>query len=147
MTEALTPDSIGPVDIAVVSFEGNQFNGEIAPALAALHDSGTVRILDLTFVSKDEQGDASFTELEDADVADQYEQVKGRTWELLSDEDLDSIAADLAPNSSALIVVWENTWQAPLAAAIRESNGQLAALVRIPRENVLRAFEATKDEE
>lgn len=147
MTEVLSADSIGPVDIAVVVFQGNQFNGEIAPALAALHEDGTVRILDLTFVSKDLQGQTTFVEVEDADVAAQYEHVKGQTFELLSEEDLDQIAGDLDPNSSALVVVWENTWAAPLSAAIRESNGQLAALVRIPRENVLRAFEATRDEE
>ena len=148
MTDTLTPESIGPVDIAIVVFAGNDFNGEIAPALAALHEGGTVRILDLTFVSKDALGNTRFVEVEDADVAAQYEQVKGQTFELLNDEDMDKIADDLDPDSSALVVVWENTWAAPLTAAIRESHGQLAALVRIPRENVLRAFDAaTNDKE
>ena len=146
MTETLTPETIGPVDIAVVVFPGNRFNGEIAPALAALHDWGTVRILDLTFVSKDAVGHTTYVEVEDADVSEQYAQVKGHTFDLLSDEDLEKIGDDLDPESSALVVVWENSWAAPLTAAIRESHGQLAALVRIPRENVLRAFDATTND-
>ena len=110
MTETLTPDTIGPVDIAVVVFPGNRFNGEIAPALAALHDWGTVRILDLTFVSKDAAGHTTYVEVEDADVSEQYAQVKGHTFDLLSDEDLEKIGDDLDPESLALVVVWENSW-------------------------------------
>ena len=96
MTAALRADSIGPVDVAVIAFEGNEFNGDVAPALAELHDSGTVRVIDLAFVRKEDDGSTSFVEVEDADVADAFARVNGEPFDLLSDEDLTEIASGLA---------------------------------------------------
>jgi hypothetical protein len=146
MSAVLNADAIGPVDVAVIRFEGNDFNGDVAPALADLHDSGTVRVIDLAFVRKDPDGATSFVEVEDEDVAEQLKSVRGEQFDLLSDEDLDYIATGLDPSTSALIIVWENTWAARLAAAVRESHGSLIAQERIPRENVLRAIAALDEE-
>ncbi|MFD6886551.1 DUF6325 family protein [Streptomyces sp. NPDC059957] len=139
---ALTAESIGPVDVAVVAFDGNRFNGDVAPALRELQESGVVRILDLTFVRKDRDGAVSVVELADSEVADQFERVLGEEFDLLSDEDLETVAQGLAPESSALVVVWENAWAARLASAVRESDGRVLFMERIPRDGVERAVAA-----
>ncbi|MFZ3496743.1 DUF6325 family protein [Streptomyces sp. 5.8] len=139
---ALTAESIGPVDVAVVTFDGNRFNGDVAPALRELQESGVVRILDLTFVRKERDGAVSVVELADSEVADQFERVLGEEFDLLSDEDLETVAQGLAPESSALVVVWENAWATRLASAVRESNGRVLFMERIPRDGVERAVAA-----
>lgn len=146
MTVTLNPDQIGPVDVAVIAFEGNQFNGDVAPALQELNQSGVVRIVDLAFVRKEEDGTVSSVEVEDAELADVFSTVYGDQFDLLSDDDLAIIGHQLDPNSSALVVVWENSWQARLAAAIRNSHGTLIEQERIPRETVLRAIAALDEE-
>ncbi|MFE2286361.1 DUF6325 family protein [Streptomyces sp. NPDC059443] len=142
MPTGLLTETVGPVDVAVVAFEGNRFNGEVAPALRQLQDSGTVRILDLTFVRKERDGSVSVVELADSDVAEVFHRVTGDEFDLLSDRDLEAVAQDLPPESSALVVVWENTWAARLTAALRDSNGRLLFMERVPRADVVRAIAA-----
>ncbi|MCP3756728.1 DUF6325 family protein [Streptomyces sp. TBY4] len=139
---ALTAESIGPVDVAVVAFDGNRFNGDVAPALRELQESGVVRILDLTFVRKERDGAVSVVELADSEVAAQFERVLGEEFDLLSDEDLETVAQGLAPDSSALVVVWENAWATRLASALRGSGGEVLFMERIPRDSVERAVAA-----
>ena len=146
MPADLDPDSIGPVDVAVILFEGNEFNGDVAPALLDLNESGTVRIIDLAFVRKDDDGSVSYAEAADAEVADAFERLHDAHFDLLSDEDLNEIAAGLKAGSSALVIVWENSWAGRLAAAIRASHGQLISQDRIPREIVLQAIAALDEE-
>ncbi|MFZ2012628.1 MAG: DUF6325 family protein [Nocardioides sp.] len=146
MSVTLKPDQIGPVDVAVIAFVGNQFNGDVAPALQELNQSGVVRIVDLAFVLKDEDGTVSSVEVEDAELADVFSSVYGDQFDLLSDDDLAVIGHQLDPNTSALVVVWENSWAARLAAAIRDSHGTLIEQERIPRETVLRAIAALDEE-
>lgn len=146
MPAGLEADSIGPVDVAVIAFDGNQFNGDVAPALAALHDSGTVRVIDVAFVRKEADGTTSFVEVGDADVAEAFERVNNTQFDLLSDEDLTEIAEGLEPSSSAMVIVWENAWAARFASAVRGSKGSVLAWERIPRENVLRAISALDED-
>jgi hypothetical protein len=150
MTEqnADVPVGIGPVDYVLIEFPGSQFNGQIAPNLVELVDDGTIRLLDLVFVHKTVDGDIESIELADAapveagDLADIEVGYAG----LLSDEDLDAAADVLEPGSSALLLVWENTWAAPLATAIRESGGQLVASGRIPINAILGALESAVED-
>lgn len=146
MPAGLDVDTIGPVDVAVILFEGNKFNGDVAPALTDLNDSGTVRIIDLAFVSKDNDESVSYAEMADVQVADAFERLNDEHFDLLSDGDLNEIAGGLEPGSSALVIVWENSWAGRLAAAIRASHGQLIMQERIPRETVLRAIAALDEE-
>lgn len=140
------PESVGPVDVAVVLFEGNQFNGEVAPAIAELQQSGVVRIIDLAFLTKDADGNAAFVEIEDAEISDAFAGIAESQLDLLSDEDLIGLADGLDPESSALVVVWENTWASRLASAIRGSGGELVSYFRIPREAVVEAILDLEDE-
>ena len=146
MPDIPDPDTVGPVDVAVVLFEGNDFNGEVAPALAELQQDGTVRIIDLAFLTKDAEGNAAFVEVEDAAVADAFADITESQLDLLNDEDLMSMADGLDPDSSALVVVWENTWASRLASAIRGSGGQLISYLRIPHETVAAAIEALQED-
>ncbi len=146
MPENLAADTVGPVDVAVILFEGNQFNGEVAPAILDLQQSGTVRILDIALIVKDADGAWAILEVSDAGVEDAFAALLGEQFELLSDNDLEEIALDLEPNNSALVIVWENAWAARLASAIRGSNGQVIAMDRIPHEIVERAIAALDEE-
>ncbi|MDP2012592.1 MAG: DUF6325 family protein [Actinomycetota bacterium] len=135
---------IGPVEYLVVEFPGNEFNGEIAPEIAALAQAGIVRILDLVFITKDENGDVVWLEADamQGEVAlgflDSFDQLQG----LLNEDDIATVAAELAPNSSAGLILWENTWAARLAGAIENAKGRVVAHERIPREFVLEAAAA-----
>jgi uncharacterized membrane protein len=134
----------GPVEVAVISFEGNRFNGEIAPALAALVEQGIVRIVDLVFVARDGSGQVRTFELDDAeaDVADVMSPLADEVSGLLSEDDIREIGERLQPNSSAAMVVFEHAWLRRLREAILNANGRLVAQERIPMEIVERALAA-----
>jgi hypothetical protein len=142
MAGILDAKSIGPVDVAVVGFEGDAFTGEIAPALLDLVEAGTIRVIDLAFIRKSADGEPSFVEMVDSDVSQAYANVSDDQFDLLNDVDLESMADGLEPATAALVIVYENTWAARLAAAVRDSGGFLIAQERVPRDNVVAAIEA-----
>jgi hypothetical protein len=129
---------IGPVEYMVVAFPGNKFTGEIAPALRELVDNGTVRIIDLTFVHKDENGDVVAVELEDqgSDVFQAFHEISAERGGLINEDDMMDIGAALDPNSSAAILVWEDLWAAKLKEAIIGAGGVLVDIQRVPYEIV-----------
>lgn len=131
---------IGPVDVLVVAFPGNQFNGAILPALSDLVSSGTVRLLDLMFVYKDADGEVGSLEL--ADIGAQHGPVPVAEDSAGGLLDVEDVAADLQPNSSVALICWENSWAAPFLAALEGSGAQLLDQARIPREAVLSAVAA-----
>jgi hypothetical protein len=142
-------DELGPVDWIVVEFPGSRFNGQIAPALLDLVERDLVRVLDLLVLKKDADGRLEAFELSDLDEGEIGEL---RTYEselamLLSEEDVTSLAAAIEPGSSAAVLIWENTWAAPFASAVRRSGGQLVASGRIPIQALLAAIEADEKEE
>jgi hypothetical protein len=142
-------DELGPVDWIVVEFPGSKFNGEIAPALKDLVERDIVRVLDLLVLKKDNDGTVEAFELSDLEDG---ELGSLRTFEtelamLLSEEDVTNLAAAIEPGSSAGVLVWENTWAAPFASAVRHSGGQLVASGRIPIQALLAAVEADDEEE
>ena len=141
-------DELGPVDWIVVEFPGSRFKGEIAPALADLVDRGIVRVLDLLLIRKGDDGSLDFYELSDLDESEigslrAYETVLA---DLLSLEDVESVAAAVEPGSTAALLVWENSWAAPFGSAVRRAGGQLVASGRIPVQAMLAAIEANEDE-
>ena len=144
-----TLDELGPVDWIVVEFPGSRFKGEIAPALADLVDHGTIRVLDLLLIKKDKEGALDFFELSDLDESEvgTLRSYEAELATLLSEEDVESVAAAVEPGSSAALLVWENSWAAPFASAVRRAGGQLAASGRIPVQALLAAIEADAGEE
>ncbi|WP_172651845.1 DUF6325 family protein [Rhodococcus opacus] len=145
MTEEI--DELGPVDWIVVEFPGSKFNGEIAPALGDLVERGIVRVLDLLLLRMDMDGSLEAYELSDLDDSEIGEL---RSYEtelamLLSEDDVDAVAAAIDPGSTAAVLVWENTWAAPFASATRRAGGQLVASGRIPVQALLAAIETDEE--
>ena len=136
-------DELGPVDWIVVEFPGSRFNGQIAPALADLVDRGTVRILDLLLIRKDDDGSLEFFEIDELDESElgQLRAYEGRLAMLLSEQDVQAVAEAVEPGSTAALLVWENSWAAPFASAVRHAGGQLVASGRIPIQAILAAIE------
>jgi Family of unknown function (DUF6325) len=126
--------SIGPVEYMIVGFPGNQFNGEIAPALAELIERGTIRILDLVFVAKDADGNHVVVEYDEHDALASFGALDGEVGGLISHADVEYAAEALEPNSSAALLIWEDTWAKPLVDAMRASGGVLIEGSRIPHD-------------
>ena len=127
--------AIGPIELLVVKFPGNQFKGEIAPALQELVESGTIRIIDLVFAIKDEEGTLAVLELNalgDERLA-VFEPEPSELKGSLTEEDAKSLAGGLENNSSAAILLFENTWATKFADALRNANGELILNERVPR--------------
>jgi len=137
--------SIGPVEILVIGFPGNKFTGEAAPALAELVEAGLIRVIDLVFVTKDAEGDVAALELSQVDdaTAAAYRQHVEEPSGLLSDDDIDELGADLEPNSSAAILLFEHVWATKFRDAVVDSGGELIASLRIPQEVVNAVLEAS----
>ncbi len=131
---------IGPVEYLIMGFPGNKFTGRIAPELAKLVDSGTVRILDLTFIGKDPDGNVVTFEFDQLDELAPFADVDGEIGGIVSAEDIDYVGSMLEPNSSAALLVWEDRWAAPLVEALRAADGVVLEGARIPRELVEAAF-------
>ena len=127
---------MGPVEYIIVGFPGNKFNGEIAPELAALVESGTIRILDLIFVGKDVDGSVVSLEIDELEGVPGFGELDAETGGIISPEDIEYAAAALEPNSSAALLIWEDVWAAPFAEAIRDSGGVLLEGARIPHEMI-----------
>jgi hypothetical protein len=135
---------IGPVDYMIVAFPGNEFKGEIAPALADLVEAGTIRIIDLAFVAKSAGGDIVAMELTDIDpeVRKGFENAGVEVNGLFNEEDLQAAGEELEPNSSAALLVWENVWARDVAQAMRDAGGVLLDFERLPHDVVQAAREA-----
>ena len=133
--------TLGPVSYTVIAFPGNKFNGNIVPEIGKLVANDVVRILDLVFVMKDDQGDTISLEFDQMDELAAFGDMDGEVGGLVNAEDLDHVAANLPENNSALVIVWEDLWAKPLVEALRGSGGILVDSARIPADLVEAAFE------
>jgi hypothetical protein len=127
--------SIGPVELLVLKFPGNQFTGEVGPALKELVDSGTIRIIDLLFAITDPQGNIAVVELSDLDSAakGEFDPVVTDQTDLLTHDDARTLAAGLGPDSSGAIMLFENTWATKFRDAVLGAGGELVLSERIPK--------------
>lgn len=138
-------DQMGPIDYLIVEWPGRQPDGEAAPYLIDLVDRGLIRIIDLAFIAKDEDGSVARIELADlGGEVDVFAEFEGASSGLLSNEDTDEAANALEPGTSAALLVYENTWAAPFAAAVRRSGGELVASGRIPARDMIDALDAAE---
>jgi hypothetical protein len=129
----------GPVDVLMLKFPGNQFKGEIAPALRDLVVRDLMRIIDLLFVYKDSDGKVGSIELAGlgADLEPAFMDLDGQLGGgMLEAEDVDEAAAGLEPNSSVAVLVVENVWAIPFIKAIRDAGGEVTDQARIPSDVV-----------
>lgn len=140
-------NEMGPIDYLIVEWPDRQPTGEAAPYLIDLVERGLIRIIDLAFIAKAEDGSVAVLEI--ADLGDQVEAFatfEGASSGLLSEEDTTEAGAALEPGTSAALLVYENRWAAPFAAAMRRTGGQLVASGRIPIQDMLAALDAAEAE-
>ena len=143
MTE--TPlDQLGPVDYLVVEFpaDASSFTGEMADELVKLVDSGTIRLIDVLILTKNEDGTVDAMELSDIEELGELQALEAQLAELLAVEDVEHLANAMEPGSTAGVLIWENLWAAPFASAARRSGGQLIANGRIPIQAIIASIEA-----
>jgi uncharacterized membrane protein len=133
-------DQLGPIDYTVIEFPGSQFNGEVIPALNDLIAEGLVRILDVAFVAKDEDGNVLMAELEELGDLGPLAGLAGFLSDLVSEEDLLEVAAEMEPGNSAALLIWENRWAIPFIAAVRGSGGEFVASGRLAGAAILEAL-------
>jgi Family of unknown function (DUF6325) len=141
-------DELGPVDYLVVAFPAEQanFSGEMASELTALIDSNKIRVLDLVIIARGDDGSVEAAELRDTDDSEVGE-LRGLERDLailLAEEDIEEIGQSLEPGSTAMVLVWENTWAAPFGSAVRRSGGELVTTGRIPTQALIAAVEADR---
>ncbi len=143
-----TIDELGPVDYLVVEFPAgaSHFDGAMASELAALVDAGTIRVLDLMVLQKDADGSVEAFEIDDLEAVGDLERLEGEIAEILAADDVAHLAAAMEPGSTAGVLVYENRWAAPFAAAARRSGGQLIANGRIPIQAIIASLEADTEE-
>jgi hypothetical protein len=133
---------MGPIDYVLIEWPDRQPDGRAVPHLVDLVDRGIIRLLDLTFITKGEDGAVAVVEIADlGDAAEDFAVFEGASSGLLTDEDTNEAAGALEPGTSAALLVYENRWAAPFAIAVRESGGQLVASGRIPIQAMLAALD------
>jgi hypothetical protein len=139
-------DELGPIDYVVVEFPGSRMTGEGLPLLVDLVDRGIIRILDLLFIKKELDGSVKGMAIADLDKDGTLDLAvfEGASSGMLGQDDVDEAGGVLEPGSSAGILIYENRWAAPFAAALRRGGGQLVASGRIPHEAIVAALDATE---
>lgn len=137
-----TLDAMGPVDYIVLEWPGQQPSGEAIPHLIDLVDRGLVRILDLVFVTKAEDG--TVAEVEINELGAEFAIFEGASSDLLDEGDIAEASSALEPGTSAAILVWENVWAAPFASALRKNGAQLVASGRIPVQALIATLEGAE---
>jgi hypothetical protein len=145
--EAQTGESMamGPISYLVVEFPGNKMTGEGFKILVDLVDRGLIRILDLQFVTHNEDGSIRALELQDIDRDGKFDMAvfEGASSGILDDSDVEDAKSVIQPGSSAGILIFENRWAAPFTQALRRGDAQLVAAGYIPQDTVAAALDAT----
>jgi hypothetical protein len=124
--------AIGPVEYLIIEFPGNHFRGDVVPAMAKLVENETVRIIDLVFIMKDADGKVTTFEFDELDELAPFGTLQGEVGSFVNQEDIEYAAASLNINSSAAVLVWEDTWATELALAVRGAGGVVREGARIP---------------
>jgi dihydroorotase-like cyclic amidohydrolase len=134
----------GPIDYILVEWTGRQPQGEALPYLVDLVDRGLIRVLDLVFMTKDEDGTVAILEIGDLGTSAEFSVFEGASSGLLADDDMEQAGEVLEPGTSAALLVYENSWAAPFADAVRRSGGELVASARIPAQDLIDALDAAE---
>lgn len=140
MTEA--SDAIGPIDYLIVEWPDQQPNGEALPHLIDLVDKGLVRIIDLAFITKAEDGTVATLNIDE--LGAEFAVFDGASSDLLDEGDISEAATAIEPGTSAAILLWENLWAAPLAGALRGNGAQVVARGAVPIDALVETLEAAQ---
>ena len=137
--------AMGPISYLIVEFPGNQMTGEGFAELMALVDGGLIRVLDLRFVTRADDGSIVVMELADVDLDGDFDVAvfEGATSGLLDQSDLDDAREAISPGSSAGILLFENRWATRFVQALRGDGAELVAAGYIPIGTVAASLDAT----
>lgn len=126
--------SYGPIELLVARFPGNKFTGELGEALEELVETGTIRIVDFLFVSKDANGIVDIAEIDALGEAafTRLDPLVAEVSGMISEDDAHYFATALEPNSSEALLLFENVWAARFAESFRKANGEIVMNERIP---------------
>lgn len=132
---SIAPLSVGPVDFFVLRFPGNQFRGEIIPAIQELVDAGTIRVIDILFAIRDGDADVRVLELQEipSEIFARFDPVVGEITGLMTSEDVQKLSAGMEPDSTMALLLFENTWARKVGDAIQAADGEVVLFERIPR--------------
>jgi hypothetical protein len=142
-------NELGPVDYLIVEFPAgaSNFTGEMTEELLALVNAGTIRVIDVLILTKNDDGSVDAMELSDLDDLGELQTLEAELAQMLAEEDVEYLAAAMDPGSVAGVLIWENLWAAPFASAARRAGGQLIANGRIPIQAIIAAVEADEADE
>jgi uncharacterized membrane protein len=140
MSEA--PDAIGPIDYLIVEWPDQQPNGEALPHLIDLVDRGLVRIIDLAFIAKAEDGTVAVLNIDE--LGADFAVFEGASSQLLDEGDISEAGSAIEPGTSAAVLLWENLWAAPLAGALRGNGAQVVARGAVPLDALAETLEAAQ---
>jgi hypothetical protein len=138
---------LGPVDIVVIGFPADApMTGDAIPLLMDLIERGIVRVLDVLFVMENEDGTFSGFEATDleADRIGDFKVFEGASSGLLGEEDVATAADAIEPGTAAVVIVYENRWAGPFAAAVRRNGGRLIDFQRIPAQDLIDTLDAVE---
>ena len=130
--------TMGPLEYVVFEFDGNHFTGEILPELQSLRDQGVVRVIDLVFIQKDNDGNMTAREISDLseEEAKPFGPIAGDMLRLLTPDDIEDIARGVPNNSSTAAVLLEHTWAVHLKETILRAHGSVLQAGLIPQSDV-----------
>jgi hypothetical protein len=136
--------AMGPISYLIVEFPGNKMTGEGLDELLALVERGLIRILDLRFVSRGDDGSVVAIQLSDLDLDGEFDVAvfEGASSGLLDESDLDDAKEAIAPGSSAAILLFENRWATTFVQALRGSGAELVAAGYIPLADIAASLDA-----
>ena len=139
----------GPIDFVALEFKGNQFKGEILPAILDLVNRDIVRVIDMIVVQKDAKGKVTHREMQEHDknVLAIFDPLKAEISGMIQVEDIEMIGEKLEPNSTAAVILFENLWAIKFVEAVENANGRAVMHVRIPHEVVVETMEKISSEE
>ncbi len=144
--------ALGPIELLVMGFPGNQFTGGILPEIERLVDNDVITLVDILLIYKDDNGDVEIVEVDQVDAGQDVAALSRFLDEsngLISEEDMEGFADALEPGSSAAALAFEHTWFKPLRDELIDSGGILLDNIRIPGlvvEEILEAVAALEDE-
>ncbi len=134
---------LGPVDVYIVGFPGNNFRGEIVPAILEQVEKGVIRVIDILFIAKDLEGNIAVLQIEDlGPEGAAFAEVDVVQSGALNEEDADEVAEDIPAGSSALLIAYENTWMQDLVLAFARADAVVIDQIRIPADVVNEVIEA-----
>ena len=138
-------DELGPIDYIILEWPRDRVGGDVVPLILDLVDRGIIRVLDVQFIAKDQDGSVTALDLGDLGPAgEHFAAFDGASSGLVDYDDLQEAGAALEPGTCAAVLLWENRWAAPIAAALRRSGGQLVASGRVPVEALLASLDAAE---